>query len=106
MIGLACLLNNPDGAFLLSELSSSDLYKQQRRYQRVATLDGGVAVELRGLFDCDRVMSVVVPFNSDLLAQLSSYSKWTVATREGCFVMLLTGWDVTATGIQLALESL
>lgn len=104
MIGLSTALADPMGAFVLSPFSNSELHKRFVRYQRVQTLDGSVAVEVRGLFDSDKTASLVVPFDEQLYLRLPQHSRWTLTTDEGAFAMIAVAWDLTDQGISLTLE--
>lgn len=106
MIGLATKLAEIGGAFVLPEIGNSDLYKRQRRYQRVQTLDGGVVLEVRGLFDADKSVSLVVEPDESLLSLLPLHTHWTLSTVEGFFMVFLASWDVTSGGLSLTLEGL
>lgn len=106
MIGFSNYVQDITGDFIFNERENSDLYKNQRRFQRVATLDGGVAFEERGLFSADKVISVVIPFDLDFLDKLKEYSKWFVSTNEQSMTMFVAGWDVVDEVIQIDLEAI
>jgi len=93
-------------SYLLNATSKSKLFDNSRRYQRVKTLDGGVAVENRGLFSADKIITVSVEFNECLIDDLSTFSDWIIVTVEGIYYCIAGRWAVTDVGIDITFEGI
>jgi hypothetical protein len=106
MIGLSTKDFAVDGSIVYRSYQQRDLYKNSRRYQRVATLDGGMAFELRGLFNADKEFSLTLPFSDRLASLLLGHSNWTISSIEGCYEMFLAGWNVERDNIVMELKGL
>lgn len=90
---LACPTFDLDGTAAIDPLASSDFGEVRRRVNRVATLDGGVAVNDGGSTDGDRTFAVAwrtgrLPFEQRIERLVSMYSRLSVATREGLFAVV------------------
>lgn len=94
MIGLSTVDYDAHGALLYKGYQQTNLYKNKRRYQRVATLDGGVAFELRGLFDADREFTLTLPFSDELADLLPNHSHWNVSSIDGFYPVFVADWNM------------
>lgn len=95
MIAISTLDYNGQGDFVFNRYQQSNLHKSALRYQRVATLDGSVAVEIRGSFDADKEAVVTVPFDQKFADVIKSNNLYTVSSGDGCFRFLLASWSVS-----------
>lgn len=80
---------DPLGYVELDATPDSDVTAARRRVSRVATLDGGVAVNDFGASDGDREFRITFPLTTELeravTRMLRLYARVTVCTAEGVF---------------------
>ena len=91
MIAITSINFDPDGHIVLRELASSDLGGVSRRVNRVATLDGGAAINDGGYTAADRTFRIDWAITS--AAQFAAvqrmvrvYPRLRVHTADGVFV--------------------
>ena len=105
---LACPTFDLDGTAAIDPRASSDFGEIRRRVNRVATLDGGVAVNDGGATDGDRTFSVAwrtraLAHEQRIERLVSTYSRLNVATREGFFAVAPESYRRTAGESKLTL---
>jgi hypothetical protein len=91
MVTMSSLLFDPDGYFVLKAENGSDISSISRRVNRVATLDGGAAINDFGLSHADRTLSIVVRLtpglDKRLLRLCELHGRLICTTNEACFLV-------------------
>lgn len=93
MISLSTLLFDLDGYFVLHAAEGSDFNAVSRRVNRVATLDGGAAVNDFGFSHADRRFTVASNVTKSLHDRLQRtvelHGRLRCCTREGVFLVAI-----------------
>jgi hypothetical protein len=91
MAALSTLTFDPEGFVLLSLIDDAELGITQRRVNRVATLDGGAAVNDYGFSDADRIIELrwrplTRAQESNLKRLVQQYASLVISTADGVFL--------------------
>lgn len=107
MVTLAALTFDPLGFVQIRALPSSDTRSITRRVNRVATLDGGVAVNDFGFAEGDRSIDIRFRPTREIDATIGRmmrlHSRVSLTTDEGVFIVALSAYNAEASEARLSI---
>lgn len=102
MIALSTLLFDTDGYLVLSALDGTDVQSMSRRVNRVATLDGGAAVNDFGMSQSDRKFTILARVSAETEAKLRRmielHGRLMCSTPEGVFLVAFESMSRRSSG--------